>query len=658
MAFIDLAIIFLSKVGAMAKDSTKDSAKHTKDSAKIMAKSTKDSLNPKDFKKDSLQQIKLFFMQIPSVLSANVADFVHNLKAKSKKQLAKGAFYFACEVAFWAFVAFLLLVSSFASGQFMKYDDGVGQHHDHHLAFFTFLSGMVAEGIFPGIDFYSPHSVFIPIVVGIFLKIFGISQITLAVGVGGVAIFVALVFIYKTARLVMPNLWAKFAILTMIISFQGNDQPWFNHIFMSFVAVGIYFLCAYIKDKKAWRLVAVGFIIFCLPYMRQQGLVILSVFFVIPIILYNVSAISQRAYREILRVVLISFLCFNVAFLAFVLLRNGVEGLEILYSSLLPLVSMAQPMQGYPADFANMAAHIFNYTSNDDTWHGRIMQNMRYWLVVFIPCIYFAFRLLILYFSKQAILNEDSIKFITALITLSTIVFNYPIQEDARMKVQCMVGIWLFIDALRLSCYNKGAKITSLLAIAVIFLAIHNLKLRQYSEAFKWNYYNTLLRTKQNHTRMPLASPYANLIVKNDYADDKLDSLTKLREYGEKHPNKKIIFDGELESIASNFPLLFYGGNVALAHKFPYYYQIYDRAKFMPDINERFAKYVEQNKPIILGCKDTYATNGKALGVLDKVKGYEVLKMLGSGECGIFVPKDEKSGANRANRTNRLQQKK
>lgn len=224
------------------------------------------------------------------------------------------------------------------------------------------------------------------------------------------------------------------------------------------------------------------------------------------------------------------------------------------------------------------------------------------------------------------------------------------------MKVQCMVGIWLFIDALRLSCYNKGAKITSLLAIAVIFLAIHNLKLRQYSEAFKWNYYNTLLRTKQNHTRMPLTSPYANLIVKNDYADDKLDSLTKLREYGAKNPDKKIIFDGELESVASNFPLLFYGGNVALAHKFPYYYQLYDRAQFMTDINERFAKYVEQNKPIILGCNDRYATNGKALGVLDKVKGYEVLKMLGNGECGIFVPKDD-SSANQAKSTRANQTK-
>lgn len=608
----------------MAKHSAKDSTKITKNLLK-------------DFKNNLLKH----FMQIPNILSLKLVDFTNQLKTQSKKQLAKKVFYFACEIAFWAFVGFMLLISSFASGQFMKYDDGIGQHHDHHLAFFIFLSGMAANGILPGIDFYSPHSVFIPIVVGVFLKIFGISQITLAVGVGGVGIFVAFIFIYKTARLVLSNLWAKFAIIAILISFQGNDQPWFNHIFMAFVAAGIYLFCAYIKDKNAWRLVALGFVCFCLPYMRQQGLVILSVFFVIPIILYHINALTQISYRDILKVMLVSFICFNVIFLFFVLLRNGFEGLEILYSSLLPLVSMAQPMQGYPADFGVIATHIFNYTSNDDTWHGRIMQNMRYWLIVFIPCVYYAFRPLILYFSRQAILNEDSIKFIVALVTLSTIVFNYPIQEDARMKVQCMVGIWLFIDALYLTCYNKKAKIISFLTIAVIFLAIHNLKLRQYNEAFKWNYYNTFLRTKHNHTRMPKDTPYANLIVKNNYADDKIDSITKLREYENNNPNKKIIFDGELESIASNFPLLFINNNVALAHKFPYYYQVYDRAKFMPNINEKFVEYVNKNKPIILGCKDRYATNGKELNVLDKVSGYEVLKKLGNGECGIFVPKEK-----------------
>ena len=588
-------------------------------------------------------------MQISNAIKTHFTDLSQNLKTKDKRKLAKGALFFALEIAFWGFVFFMLFVSAFASGQWMKYDDGVGQHHDHHLAFFTFLAGMVANGHLSGIDFYSPHSVFIPIVVGIFLKIFGVSQITLAVSVGGVGIFIAFIFIYKTARLVLPNLWAKFAILTILISFQGNDQPWFNHIFMVFVSAGIYLLCAYISDKKAWRLVALGFVCFCFPYLRQQGLVILSVFFIIPILLYHIGAITKRIYKDILRLMLGSFLVCNVAFLAFVFLRNGFEGLEILYSSLLPLVSMAQPQQGYPADFGIMASHLFNYTSNDDTWHGRIMQNMRYWLIVFLPCIYYVFRPFILYFSKQAILNEDCIKFIAALLTLSTIVFNYPIQEDARMKVQCMVGIWLFIDALYLTIYNKKARFVSILAIAVIFLGIHNLKLRQYEVAFKWNYYNTLLRTKAGHTKMPKNTPYSNLILKNSYADDKLDSLQKLRDYESLHKNTQIIFDGELESIASNFPLLFGVKNVALAHKFPYYYQLYDRANFMPDINEKFRAFVDTNKPIILGCKDKY---GKKLGTMDKISDYQVLKMLGNGECGIFVPKDLRESESAKKRTN------
>ncbi len=606
--------------------------------------------------KDFSKSLKQFFMQFYNAFLSYLWDLSHlwqqYFKTNSKAQIAKDSLYFVLEIAFWGFVAFMLLISSFASGQWMKYDDGIGQHHDHHLAFFTFLAGMVANGHLSGIDFYSPHSVFIPIVVGIFLNIFGISQITLAVIVGGLGIFVAFIFIYKTARLVLPNLWAKFAILTILISFQGNDQPWFNHIFMVFVAVGIYLLCAYIKDKKSWRLIALGFVCFCFPYLRQQGLVTLSVFFIMPIILYHTNAISQRIYKEILRLVIGSFLCFNVAFLFFVFARNGIEGLEILYSSLMPLVAMAQPQQGYPADFNIMLATIFNYTSNDDTWHGRIMQNMRYWLIVLIPCVYYAFRPLILYFSKEAILNEDTIKFIAALLTLSTIIFNYPIQEDARMKVQCMVGIWLFIDALYLTCYNKKAKIASILLVAVIFLAIHNLKLRQYENAFLWNYYNTFLRTKQNYTRMPSNTPYANLILKNAYADDKLDSLQKLRDYESLHPNAQIIFDGELESIASNLPLLFGVKNVALAHKFPYYYQLYDRAKFMPDINEKFRAFVDKNKPIILGCKDRYDTSGKFLDITDKVSGYEVLKVLGKGDCSIFVPKESVNQTNANQRKN------
>ena len=74
----------------------------------------------------------------------------------------------------------------------------------------------------------------------------------------------------------------------------------------------------------------------------------------------------------------------------------------------------------------------------------------------------------------------------------------------------------------------------------------------------------------------------------------------------------------------------------------------------MPDINEKFRAFVDKNKPIILGCKDTYATNGKALGVMDKVKDYQVLKTLNNGDCSIFVPKES---ANQTNANQRKNQK-
>ncbi len=481
---------------------------------------------------------------------------------------------------------------------------------------------------------------FIPFVVGIFLKIFGINQINLSLAVG-VCVFVMFVFIYKTARLVLPNLWAKLAIVVLLLSFQGHDIAWFNDVIMTFVAAGIYFLCAYIHDKKMWRLYALGFVLFCLPYLRQQGLAILACFLVIPMILYHISAISETTYRTILKRVLCAFLACNAVFFAFIFLRNGVEGFEILFSSLIPLVAMAQPQQGYPADFNEMFYRLFNYTNNDSDWHGSFMRFLSLWFVVILPCIYCIFRPFSLYFSKEAILNADCIKFIAALVVLSTIVFNYPFQHEARFKVQFGVGIWLFIDALYLIFYNKKAKVVSILAVAVVLFSIYNLKARQYVNAFAWNYYNKFLRTKQNHTRMDASTPYANLILRDEYANEKIATLEMLRDYYAKNPDKKIVFDGELESITQNFALLFTRHNVALAHKFPYYYQMYNRASFMPDINERLRDFAAAYQPVILGCKDRYYTDNKQLDVLDKVEGYEVLKDLGN-ECKIFVPQGTK----------------
>lgn len=548
-------------------------------------------------------------------------------------------------VLFWVIVAFLLFVSSYGSGQWMLYQNT----HDHHLAFFLFLSGMAAEGIIPGVDFYSPHSVFIPIVNSIFLKIFGINQINLAIFVGGVSVLISFICAYKTARFVMPSIWAKFAIVTILISYNGDDLPWFNHIFSMFIAMGIYFLVAYIKYKKNWYLIALGFVCFCLPYLRQQGLVTLACFLLVPMILYYINAIPQYVYKTILKYILGTFLLCNVIFLLFIVARNGFEGLEILYSSFMPLVSMAQPLQAYPADFGLMAAKIFNYTSNGYSWHNaRIMLYLSYYMIFILPCIYYAFRPLILYANKEAILNEDIIKFITAVLMLSTLVLNYPIQEDARMKVHFTAGAWLFVDVLYLTIYKKSctksAKFMSILTIAVIFIFIHNLKMRQYNEAFAWNFYNKLLRTKQMHIKMPSNTPYANLILSKDYAEKKLNIINILNDYMDKNPDKKIIFDGDIENAEQFLSLLFTRDNVAIAHKFPYYYSYYNREDFMPDINEKLSDYVDKNKPIILGCKDNYIShkyNQAQTTITDKVSGYEVLVNLNEF-CDIFIPKGTK----------------
>lgn len=551
---------------------------------------------------------------------------------------------YTLNILFWVFIAFMLFISSYSSGQWMNYTNG----HDHHLAFFLFLSGMAAEGIIPGVDFYSPHSIFIPIVNSIFLKFFGINQINLAIAVGGVSVFISFICLYKTARFVMPNIWAKFAIITILFSYQGNELPWFNHIFAMFIAMGIYFLAAYIKHKKNAYLIALGFVCFCLPYLRQQGLVMLSCFLLIPMILYYINAIPQNIYKIILKYILGTFLACNAIFVIFILLKNGFEGLEILYSSLIPLVSMAQPLQGYPADFGLMSAKIFNYTSNGTNWHGRIMKYMWYWMIVILPCVYYMFRPFILYFNKEAVLNEDAIKFITAVMVFSTVILNYPIQEDARMKVHFTAGIWLFVDVLYKAFYKgnhtKSAKIVSIIGIAVVFLLIHNLKIRQYNEAFKWNYANTIVRVKGGHIKMPSDTPYANLALRKENAIKKIATVENLKAYMDKNPNKKIIFDGNIEDAEQFLPLLFTRHNVTLAHKFPYYYQLYNREDFMPDINDKLRDFVDNNKPIILGCKDTYQSHQYGtLGtsILDKVSDYEVLENLNE-VCDIFIPKGTK----------------
>lgn len=525
---------------------------------------------------------------------------------------------------FWILVFAVLYISYFAAANVFHYDEDF----DHHLAFFLFLSGMAANGYLPGIDFYSPHSTLIPIIVGIYLKLTSINQVNLSIGVG-ICVFITYIFIYRTARLILPSSFAKLAILILLLTQTGRDIPWFNDVIMMFVALGVYLFSSYINDGRRYKLILLGIVCFCLPLLRQQGFVMCVCFLILPIILYYTKAITKASYNTMIKYITLSFLASIAVFIIFVLFRNGMEGLEIVSSSMTTLVGMAQPQWQYDANMLEVIFKILNYTENGRDWHGgRYIRWLSYWFIVILPSMYYFYNIFRLRFKNEVILNEDIIKFVTSMLVLSTIVFNYPINEEMRLRLQFGIGIWLFIEALRVIFYDKKARIVSLSAIAIVLLSLHFTKIIQFQNYLMVNYFNTLLRTKATHIRMDKDTPYANLNLREDRARELISLLDSLREYEAKHPNKKIIFDGELESINQYFALLFTSNNVALAHKFPYYYQFYDRRAFMPDMEERFYSFIKENKPIVIGCTDT-----------PKLQDYKVLRKL-NDKCQILVPKE------------------
>lgn len=551
------------------------------------------------------------------------SDLLHYFKSKEN---IKNLIFALLNILFWIFIFMVLLINYYSAGSNFLYET----NHDHHLAFFSYLGGMAANGILPGIDFYSPHSVFIPIVIGIFFKILGISQINLGIA-DGILIFITMIFIYKTAVFVMPSIFAKLAVLTLLLSHSGRDNPWFNDVIMLFVAMAVYFFASYIVDKKRYKLVIIGILCFMLPYMRQQGIVISSLFLILPTILFYMHQIMESQYKIMAKNIITSFIVANILFWIFIVLRNGFGGLEILSSSLFSLVDMAQPSIGYENNIGTILSLILNYTSDGMDWHGYFMRFLSYWFIVLIPCLYFVYKPFSLYASKEAVLNEDTIKFVVALITLSTIIFNYPINEDARIRVQLGIGIWLFIESLRLCFYNKKIKFISIVAILIVFLSINHSKITQFIDRSANNYQN-ITTIKDGYYKMGANTPYAEMKFKEDYASHLQNLLSSIESYHQTHPNKEIIFDGELIDINNYLFLLFSGPKVALQHKFPYYYGVFDRGEFFADMNKEFDEFVSINKPIIIACLDS---DGNPVTHQD----YKILNTINQS-CDILVPKD------------------
>ena len=549
------------------------------------------------------------------------------LKSKNYK---KNILSIVVNTIFWIIVFCVVLINFYAAGSIFAYED----NHDHHLAFFSFLGGMAANGIFPGIDFYSPHSVFIPLVIGIFFKFLGISQVSLGIS-DGVIVFITMIFIYKCARLVMPSMFAKLAVLTILLSHSGKDNPWFNDVIMLFVAIGIYYFALYFSSSKTFvkktSLIIVGIIAFLLPYMRQQGLVISFCFLLLPVILFYTKQLKLLEYKMMLSCIVYTFLISNFLFLVFVVIKNVFLGIEILYTSFGELVDMAQPAIGYENSISSVANSLFNYTADGMDWHGYSMKFLSYWFIVILPCLYFLYQPFKKgYGEESTITKEDSIRFIASLIVLSTIIFNYPINEDARMRVQFGVGIWLFVESLRLCFYHKNIKFISFIAIALVFLLIHHSKIVQFVNKVEINYVN-MFQVKDSYQKMPDNSPYKNMVFKDDYALHIHSLLSSIEDYYTKNPNTKIIFNGELININNYLFLLFSGPEVDIAHKFPYYYGVFNREMIFPEINNEFNKYINENKPMIIDCEFKKDSLPSGYKILDEI----------NNSCNILIPYDK-----------------
>lgn len=548
---------------------------------------------------------------------------------------------------FWLIILFIMLLNYQDAARYFKYD----MEHDHHMAFISWLGGMAANGHFAGIDFYSPHSIFVPLILGIFFKILGVSQVNLGLSIGFLN-FLSLFFIYKTSRFVLNDKWglfSKIAILALLLWHGGRDLPWFNDVIMAFVSLGVYIFASYLNNPSSkyakYKLIALGIIIFMLPYLRQQGLIISVAFLIMPILLFYTKQIQKAQYERMIRILILTFITANAAFFAFVFLKNGLNGFEILFTSLTKLVDMAQPTIAYNSGIADIANKALNYTAERLDWHGYYLAYVSYWFMVIIPAIYFAYRPLVRAFDISSLASNvesiaNSIRFMTALIVLSTIVFNYPINEDARMKVGFGIGIWLFIDALILAFYNKNTKIISISAILVILLIINFTKIIEFSKKTIQSYDPTAFMPpiskhyNKNYTIVESQTPYKKMRFRKATAERFDNLISAIRKYSAKFPEKAIVFDGELVGINSYFYLLFSGPKIALAHKFPYYYGKYDRKEIFSEMDEKFSEFIEANKPIIIGCKDN-----------KEIKNYQILENLNE-YCNILVPMESSTDLN------------
>ena len=163
-----------------------------------------------------------------------------------------------------------------------------------------------------------------------------------------------------------------------------------------------------------------------------------------------------------------------------------------------------------------------------------------------------------------------------------------------------------------------------------MFLLIHHSKIVQFVNKVEINYVN-MFQVKDSYQKMPDNSPYKNMVFKDDYALHIHSLLSSIEDYYTKNPNTKIIFNGELININNYLFLLFSGPEVDIAHKFPYYYGVFNREMIFPEINNEFNKYINENKPMIIDCEFKKDSLPSGYKILDEI----------NNSCNILIPYDK-----------------
>lgn len=503
---------------------------------------------------------------------------------------------------FWIFVLAVLLVNYWNSGSIYTGNN----NHDFHWSFITYLAGMASLGYLPGVDFLSTHGTFVPFFQGLFMGIVGVSQINMAISTG-IMVFVSFVFIYKTSRFVLNAFWSCGAIFIILLSYTGREVPWFNDVLMVFVSIAVYFFASYVDKDKNYKLIIVGVIASAIPYMRQQAIVISFMFFLLPLCAYYFGLFKKEQLKRTLLLIIGAFLAFQVLFLLFVTISG--QG-SVLFDSFFRLVSRAIPtsalqptiMQVLPV----LTKSLFNYSIPTGDFYGSAPGFLQYWLLFIIVAVYFIIRAFNANSIPNSVTKADFIRFVCACCMLSTIILNFPINEEIRSKAHFSIGVWLLMDAAILAFYDSRKKILGVISVIIVLVLMNYGRLPFAYDKLTQNI-NRVGFNKEKLVKMPNNSAFAGMLFTKEKSASFLEAIDALRLAEKRFPNSPVIFNGNMYDAGAYVYLYFSADKKGLQHSQPWYFH----APFLDrDYSVAYQDYLQAFKPIIIDCSSAPLPDG------------------------------------------------